>query len=1347
MRWLQLLAVLVVVSVFACDNNSNDLLAPATSKGPVYAMGSDPVTGATIETDQDDYLPGEIIHLIGSGWAANETVHLDMTEDPDTHGDVAEDVQADSAGAFNIRFYDVQEHDLGVEFTLTGTGNTSGSVVTVRFTDGRAIATLTLNGSAAVTVASAASISANASGALTGNNNNTLGSIGIKAFVHGANPNTAVQLTCSDVSPDLGPASPSNQIPFSHTFSFNAPSTGAVYDVIVTSYQDNACAATAGAFSLTLSNAITVQSQANQSISFGPLANKTFGNAAFSVSATATSGLPVSFSSTTATTCSVAGSTVTILHAGSCTVRASQGGNASFNPAADVDQTFTIARADANIVVTGHSGTFDGAAHGATGSATGVNGENLSGLLSLGVSFTNAPGGNAFWTFAGTADYNGAGGAVAIVINQASASITVSGYTGMYDGLAHGATGSATGVNGENLNTLLNLGASFTNAPGGLANWAFAGNTNYTAASGSVAISIGKIDAQISVTGYSGTYDGAEHGATGSATGLNGDNLNGLLDLGAKFINAPGGTATWSFAGNTNYNGASGSVAITIAKIDAQINVTGYSDTYDGAPHGATGTATGVSGENLVTLFLTLGATFTHVPGGTAHWTFAGNDNYNAASGSVAITIARATATIGVDGYSGMYDGAAHGATGTATGVLGESLNSHLSLGSSFTHVSGGTAHWSFSGAGDYNDASGDAGIVIGPKSVTATIAAADKVYNGSAAATITSCDVIGTLGADQVDCTTSGAAFDDANAGDNKPVSATVSLSGAASGDYTLGLNTGASTTASISRKPVTATITAADKTYDGNTTADITSCTVNGKVGSDDVDCSASGGTFSDANAADGKAVSAGVSLNGSAAGNYSLGVNTSAFTTASISRKTVTATIVAADKTYDGSATATITECTVHGTIGSDQVDCSTSGAAFDNANAGQHKPVGATVSLSGPASGNYTLGTDTGANTTASISQKSVTATITASDKTYDGNASAGITSCAVNGTVGTDDVSCTASGGAFASAHAGDNQDVSATVSLGGAASGNYTLGANTTAHTTASIHKAPLTVTADNQQKTYNGAAYSPFTATITGFVNGEGVSVLSGSPAVGGNAVGAVNAGSYTITPYQGSLSAANYAFATYTSGMLTINKATLTVTADNKAKVFDNAPYSPFSATLSGFVNGENASVVTGAAGYTGAAVGAMMPGSYAITPTAGTLNATNYALTTFHNGTLTIISWTLTGFYQPVDMPNPTIIWNTVKGGSTVPLKFEIFSGSVERSDVGSVKSFTQAKVACDATAPTDDLEFTTTGGTSLRYDATAGQFIQNWQTPKLPGQCYMVTMTTQDNSKLVAFFKLK
>ena len=49
--------------------------------------------------------------------------------------------------------------------------------------------------------------------------------------------------------------------------------------------------------------------------------------------------------------------------------------------------------------------------------------------------------------------------------------------------------------------------------------------------------------------------------------------------------------------------------------------------------------------------------------------------------------------------------------------------------------------------------------------------------------------------------------------------------------------------------------------------------------------------------------------------------------------------------------------------------------------------------------------------------------------------------------------------------------------------------------------------------------------------------------------------------------------------------------------------------------------------------------------------------------------------------------------------------------------------------------------------TTGGTTLRYDSTAGQFIQNWQTPKAAGTCYLVTMWTDDGSSLLTNFKLK
>jgi hypothetical protein len=82
--------------------------------------------------------------------------------------------------------------------------------------------------------------------------------------------------------------------------------------------------------------------KANQTISFGALADKTFGDPDFALSASASSGLAVSFAATGS--CTVTGATVHIAGAGSCTVSASQPGDSSNNPAPDVSRSFTIAK-------------------------------------------------------------------------------------------------------------------------------------------------------------------------------------------------------------------------------------------------------------------------------------------------------------------------------------------------------------------------------------------------------------------------------------------------------------------------------------------------------------------------------------------------------------------------------------------------------------------------------------------------------------------------------------------------------------------------------------------------------------------------------------------------------------------------------------------------------------------------------------------------------------------------------------------------------------------------------------------------------------------------------------------
>ena len=123
---------------------------------------------------------------------------------------------------------------------------------------------------------------------------------------------------------------------------------------------------------------------------------------------------------------------------------------------------------------------------------------------------------------------------------------------------------------------------------------------------------------------------------------------------------------------------------------------------------------------------------------------------------------------------------------------------------------------------------------------------------------------------------------------------------------------------------------------------------------------------------------------------------------------------------------------------------------------------------------------------------------------------------------------------------------------------------------------------------------------------------------------------------------------------------------------------------------------------------------------------------------------SATYTVLAWTLNGFYQPVDMNG---VYNTVRGGSTVPLKFELFAGLTELTNTNAITSLNAVRVTCGSGSVEDAIEITATGATSLRYDAVAGQFIYNWKTPTGANTCYKVTMTAADGSTLVAFFKLK
>ena len=165
-----------------------------------------------------------------------------------------------------------------------------------------------------------------------------------------------------------------------------------------------------------------------------------------------------------------------------------------------------------------------------------------------------------------------------------------------------------------------------------------------------------------------------------------------------------------------------------------------------------------------------------------------------------------------------------------------------------------------------------------------------------------------------------------------------------------------------------------------------------------------------------------------------------------------------------------------------------------------------------------------------------------------------------------------------------------------------------------------------LTITASPQSKTYGTALSLGTTAfTDTGLLPGDSVSSVTLTS--DGAAPTATVAGSpYSIIPSAAVISdpsSTSYVIV-YDPGLLTVNKATLTVTANNQTKVYGAALPSPLTVTYTGFVNGDSSSSLTTqptvvttalatspAGGYPGAitASGAADP-NYTITYAAGTL-----------------------------------------------------------------------------------------------------------------------------------------
>lgn len=127
---------------------------------------------------------------------------------------------------------------------------------------------------------------------------------------------------------------------------------------------------------------------APQTITFANPGTQVFGSSP-TLTATASSGLAVEFTSATTAVCTVSGGTLTFVSAGTCTINANQPGDASFQPATQVSQTFAVNAAVPGAPAIGSATVVDGSSVRVSFSAPAFSG----GSAVTSYTVTSVPGG------------------------------------------------------------------------------------------------------------------------------------------------------------------------------------------------------------------------------------------------------------------------------------------------------------------------------------------------------------------------------------------------------------------------------------------------------------------------------------------------------------------------------------------------------------------------------------------------------------------------------------------------------------------------------------------------------------------------------------------------------------------------------------------------------------------------------------------------------------------------------------------------------------------------------------------------------------------------------------------
>ena len=427
-------------------------------------------------------------------------------------------------------------------------------------------------------------------------------------------------------------------------------------------------------------------------------------------------------------------------------------------------------------------------------------------------------------------------------------------------------------------------------------------------------------------------------------------------------------------------------------------------------------------------------------------------------------------------------------------------------------------ATWTFtpdaSYGGKYTTNTGTATVTVNRKTVMVSgITASDKVYDGTTNAKLnfSNAKFAGVLENDTLTVTAKGV-FEKADIGKQKVKISNFKLGGASAANYVLAESGNQTeTTANITAKQITVTITPNGGTYGSVIAA---AANLSGAVDGENVPVTLTytGNNYSSAtvpvNAGSYK-VTASI-----ANSNYTLTGNTTADFV--ITPKAVTVTgITAKDKVYDGTTDATL-DCSnaqFDGILKNDKLTVAAKGM-FETAVAGKQNVAISGLTLGGASAANYVLaGSGNQAETTATITAKQVTVTITPNGGTYGSVIAAAAN---LSGAVKGENVPVTLTytgtandgteyNGTTPPTKAG-TYTITATIT-----DPNYKLDADT-ATAEFTVAKRSATVTPDNKSKVYEEKD-PELTYKVSGVLDGEMLKGITLARAKG------ENAGKYAIT------------------------------------------------------------------------------------------------------------------------------------------------------------------------------------------------------------------------------------